>query len=95
LAVNSLKDGAVVASLNFATTLVHHAIGRYCFDALVLDGYLVSVPKDPWGHEYIYGRNDDVLVISSMGRDGKPGGEGEDEDVFVYSSSRNEGRHGK
>lgn len=64
------------------------------FDALVLDGYLVFVPKDPWGHEYVYGHKNDVLVISSRGRDGKPGGEGEDEDVFVYSGPRGEERHG-
>ena len=42
-----------------------------------------SVPKDPWKNEYVYVRpegNDDLDVIS-YGRDGQPGGEGEDADI--------------
>ncbi len=45
--------------------------------------YLDSVPKDPWGHPYLYlhpGQHGDIDVFS-YGADGKPGGEGEDADV--------------
>jgi general secretion pathway protein G len=47
-------------------------------------GYLLSVPKDPWGHSYVYqcpgtdGRDYDII---SYGRDGKPGGDGFDADI--------------
>ncbi len=48
-------------------------------------GYLAKkqVPKDPWGHDYIYlspGMHDD-FDISSYGDDGAPGGEDEDKDI--------------
>lgn len=42
------------------------------------------IPKDPWGNDYKYispgeqGRN---YEITSMGADGKPGGEGENKDI--------------
>ncbi len=42
-----------------------------------------SVPKDPWGRPYQYaspGQHGD-FDISSLGADGKPGGEGEAADV--------------
>lgn len=49
-------------------------------------GYLDSkeVPKDPWGTEYVYlvpGRNGEQFEIISYGRDGEPGGTGEDADI--------------
>ncbi|MDT8399089.1 MAG: type II secretion system major pseudopilin GspG [Pseudomonadales bacterium] len=42
-----------------------------------------SVPKDPWGNDYIYqtrdnGRN---YELRSYGADGAPGGEGDDADI--------------
>ncbi|HUN94445.1 MAG TPA: type II secretion system major pseudopilin GspG [Burkholderiaceae bacterium] len=48
-------------------------------------GYLdrSSVPKDPWGNEYIYlnpGTHGEIDVMS-YGRDGQPGGEGPDADI--------------
>lgn len=46
-------------------------------------GYLDRMPKDPWGNEYLYlypGQNDDVDVYT-LGRDGRPGGEGIDADI--------------
>ena len=48
-------------------------------------GYLEKnkVPKDPWGHDYIYlcpGVHGD-FDISSRGADGLPGGEGNDADI--------------
>ena len=45
-----------------------------------------DVPLDPWGKLYIYRspgeRNASGYDLSSLGRDGKPGGEGEDKDVI-------------
>ncbi len=46
-------------------------------------GYIDGLPKDPWGHEYLYlapGQHGETDVYS-LGRDGQPGGEGEDADV--------------
>jgi general secretion pathway protein G len=42
-----------------------------------------AVPKDPWNNEYRYtapGEHGDYDLIS-LGRDGKPGGSGEDADI--------------
>jgi len=47
------------------------------------DGYLPRVPLDPWGRDYIYlspgehGKYD----LYTLGRDGVPGGDGEDADL--------------
>lgn len=45
-----------------------------------------DVPLDPWGKPYIYKspgeRNTTGYDLSSLGRDGKAGGEGEDKDVI-------------
>jgi general secretion pathway protein G len=46
-------------------------------------GYLDKIPKDPWDKPYLYlrpGVHGDVDVFT-YGRDGKPGGDGEDADV--------------
>lgn len=48
-------------------------------------GYLdrKQVPKDPWGHEYLYqnpGQYNEVDVYT-LGRDGRPGGDGIDGDL--------------
>ena len=46
--------------------------------------YLDKIPTDPWGNEYLYlnpGLNRDIDIYS-LGRDGLPGGEGEDEEGF-------------
>ena len=46
-------------------------------------GYLERLPKDPWGHPYLYlspGRNGEIDVLS-LGADGQPGGEGNDADI--------------
>ena len=42
-----------------------------------------GVPQDPWGHPYVYrspGARGDYEVIS-LGKDGRPGGSGEDADI--------------
>ena len=46
-------------------------------------GYLPRLPKDPWGNEYLYlspGNNGEIDIYT-LGRDGRPGGEGVDADV--------------
>ena len=46
-----------------------------------------DVPNDPWGRPYIYRfpgeRNAAGYDLSSLGRDGRPGGTGEDADIGV------------
>jgi len=45
-----------------------------------------AVPKDPWGHDYQYrspGEHGDYDLLS-WGRDGRPGGEGEDADLVSW-----------
>lgn len=49
-------------------------------------GYLDSpdLPQDPWGNEFVYlipGRRNEPFEIISYGRDGEPGGDGEDADL--------------
>ena len=44
-----------------------------------------DVPNDPWGRPYVYrtpGQKADFEIVS-YGRDGKPGGAGEDADIGV------------
>jgi general secretion pathway protein G len=50
------------------------------------DGYLdnPTLPKDPWGHDYVYlvpGRQDEAFEILSHGSDGEPGGTGDAADL--------------
>jgi general secretion pathway protein G len=44
-----------------------------------------EIPNDPWGRPYLYKspgvRNTTSFDLSSLGRDGKPDGKGEDADV--------------
>jgi general secretion pathway protein G len=47
-------------------------------------GYLPSLPKDPWNNFYLYqspGIDGRDYEITSLGRDGKPGGDGYDADI--------------
>jgi general secretion pathway protein G len=46
-------------------------------------GYLDRLPKDPWGNTYLYlnpGNNGEIDIYT-LGRDGRPGGEGPDGDI--------------
>ncbi|HNP36457.1 MAG TPA: type II secretion system major pseudopilin GspG [Woeseiaceae bacterium] len=46
-------------------------------------GYIVRVPNDPWGNPYLYlnpGNNGEIDIYT-LGRDGRPGGEGVDADL--------------
>jgi general secretion pathway protein G len=47
-----------------------------------------GVPLDPWGHPYRYAvPAPDRFALSSLGRDGAPGGTGEDADLEAGSES--------
>lgn len=47
-----------------------------------------DVPLDPWGRPYVYAspgeHNPDAFDLQSLGRDGAPGGEGEDADIASW-----------
>ncbi len=46
-------------------------------------GYLDRLPKDPWGNPYQYlspGTRGEIDIYT-LGRDGRPGGDGEDADI--------------
>jgi len=53
---------------------VLHAPGQ----RLGSDGHLV----DRWDHPYQYSATEDGFTLLSLGRDGQPGGEGDDADVY-------------
>lgn len=43
--------------------------------------YLEQMPQDPWGNPYVYESTGGRFTIKSLGKDGKPGGEGLDADI--------------
>jgi general secretion pathway protein G len=46
-----------------------------------------EIPKDPWGHDYIYkfpGEHSDLPDITSLGADGQPGGDGINADIVSW-----------
>ena len=43
---------------------------------------LSSLPLDPWGKPYGFQRQGERGLVFSLGRDGAPGGEGEDADIY-------------
>jgi general secretion pathway protein G len=45
------------------------------------DGYLKSVPEDPWGEQYLYFSEDRDIDVYSFGADREEGGEGVDADI--------------
>jgi len=55
-------------------------------------GYGNSI-KDGWGHRFIYEITDsEIVTLTSLGKDGQPGGEGENEDIIIsYNAKTEEG----
>ena len=51
-----------------------------------------DIPNDPWGHPYVYASpgqaNPSGFDLQSYGRDGRPGGEGEDADLRQWEAAR-------
>jgi general secretion pathway protein G len=53
-------------------------------EALVSEGFVKRLPDDPWGNPYRYaapGGEGRAFEISSLGADGREGGEGDDADI--------------
>ncbi len=45
-----------------------------------------SIPKDPWGSEYVYrtpGDDGNPFYLASLGKDGTQGGDGDNEDIVL------------
>lgn len=52
-------------------------------------GYIDSLPDDPWGQPYVLlvpGGDNRAFEIISYGRDGRPGGEGLDADIYDWQN---------
>lgn len=48
------------------------------------EGYVGSAPQDPWGRDYVYeSPAPGGFALKSLGKDGKPGGEGLDADIVA------------
>lgn len=66
---------------------VHRALrGRYPtasegFAAVVASRALKELPRDPWGHELTFVIENGDPIVTSLGADGQPGGEGQDADL--------------
>lgn len=58
--------------------LVENDTGRDSWNGPYLRG---GLPKDPWGNDYFYQPGDKDFVLTSYGKDGTPGGEGDDADI--------------
>ena len=54
------------------------------------DGYLPSIPKDPWGNDYVFisPGSSAKYEILCLGRDGQEGGTGYDDDVQSWDLSK-------
>jgi len=49
-----------------------------------------DIPKDPWGHDYVYkypGEHGDEPDIVCLGADGQPGGDGLNADIVSWKSN--------
>ena len=49
--------------------------------------HLSDATRDPWGNPLEYSKTDNGFRLASLGRDGKPGGQGLDADVYSDQSS--------
>jgi general secretion pathway protein G len=77
--------GRQLVALERAFQRFHQKHGHYPepphgIRALVESGTIGTFEKDPWGHDLVYRAEGDSLVILSLGKDGKPGGDGADMD---------------
>jgi general secretion pathway protein G len=83
------------ALMSYRLTFKKFPEGSKGLDALInnpkgkkfLEG-TTSVPKDPWGNDYLYsspGPNGEPYEIKSLGADGQPGGTGENADIVSWN----------
>ncbi|PRD24675.1 UNVERIFIED_CONTAM: xcpT [Trichonephila clavipes] len=91
-----------IQELSAALDMYHLEVGRYPANDVGLDALVTrpagvarwngpylrksSVPKDPWGNDYIYrfpGQHG-AFDLYSYGADGQVGGEGEDADIVSW-----------
>lgn len=75
-----------IGNIHNALKLYYAKKGRYPdtaagLRALVETQALETMPKDPWGNEYVYMYEGGKPVVTSYGGDGAPGGEGIDADI--------------
>jgi general secretion pathway protein G len=75
-----------IKSIESALKLYYAKKGNYPDTALGLKALvdtqnLEKLPMDPWDREYVYLNEAGKPVLRSYGRDGSPGGDGEDADV--------------
>jgi general secretion pathway protein G len=58
--------------------LIENDTGRDSWAGPYLRG---SLPKDPWGNDYVYQKGDKDFVLKSYGQDGVEGGEDDNADI--------------
>ena len=74
--------------------------GRYPFEAEGITALLLQVPPtnsnrrlrinllDPWGNPYVYQTyyNGQMCIVTSLGKDGKPGGNEKNKDIWFHAT---------
>ena len=83
--IATLEQGVEMYRLNKLT----YPAGADGLQAVVREGYVKRLPKDPWGNPYLYaapGRDGRSFDIFSHGADGREGGEDEDADIGSWQS---------
>jgi general secretion pathway protein G len=78
--VATLEQGLEMFRLN----RLRYPNGAEGLQAVVAEGYVKRLPKDPWGNAYHYaspGRAGRGFDVYSTGADGKDGGQGKDADI--------------
>jgi general secretion pathway protein G len=78
-----------IGNIHNALKLYYAKKGRYPdtgtgLRALVETQALETMPKDPWGNEYVYMNEGGKPLVTSYGGDGAPGGEGIDADISSH-----------
>ena len=83
--ISTLEQGVEMYRLN----KLSYPQGGEGLQAVVTEGFVKRLPKDPWGNPYRYaapGRDGRAFDIYSHGADGREGGEGEDADIGSWQS---------
>ena len=83
--IATLEQGVEMYRLN----KLQYPAGDEGLQAVVREGYIKRLPKDPWGNDYRYsapGRDGRQFEILSYGADGREGGEGEDADIVNWQA---------